>query len=874
MPQQPAQQGFQHLQHQMQASPLPGQQPQQMPMGMANDALPPNMTPNQPQQPFQMPMQQSQQQQPQAPGPPMTPQENAILMEMANRLMQQAPPEEKNQVRANITKRMDPNALNSYAQRGQDPVIVYYRNQALNQYRNDKKRQQLQQQLALSQGQNMSNAAPPMQHQRSMNPSPLNGQTQPPTSMGGNGDFGFLGNMDNIANQQQQGISAQESGQVVVPANGAQRNATPQPGGMPGQQMGHPNNRMSQQHLLMQQRMQAAQQQQQQQQQQSQAQARMNAQSKAAQMGLQGQPGGMGNGPMPPQQSPAMATLNAPLRTPSQMSHTEAQQANSNPAFGQPLDQRFAQGNPRVGPGGAMNVAGFNPALFNNLTQQQRQEISGVPPDKLNEVMHKWNEQRQLNASNMVGRPPIPMPGNNQGQPGQQVPQPGPFNSQNPGNQFNMNGQRPQQPTAMTPQQTMLLQQQIARLQQSNTMQRGNVPPGGMANEQRMMAQMDTLDIPPNLLTHQSMPRGIPPEVKKWGPLKAWVQQNPSIGPEYVEGIKNLQKAHWSNLMRARAQQAGQAGAMQPPGPGGQATMPTIPAGMNAPVAPMGQPPMQFPNGMNVSGQRQIGMAEINSVRNHPSGKMLQASDEQIRMFLMKQQMSQGRQQQQAANMQLQNQQMQNHLAQMNGQPPRPGQPGQPPQNLNARGPNQPPSAQVTAPKQTAAPEAPVSTTNASNANRGPRPQPSNARNAAPTSSPAQPANKLKRASSDDVVEISNPNNQQPARTAPQQPPVQKQPSQQGRQQLTQAQVAALDPEARRRYEMHLKMERFKTIAQEDASIKPAADIYMDQETKANVVIALGGIIQPLQNMGRAVMRWYQVMGNDARLKQFFRLVS
>jgi hypothetical protein len=842
-------------------------------MGMTNDSLPPNMTPNQQQQPFQMPMQQSQQQQPQAPGPPMTPQENAIILEMANRLMQQAPDDEKAQVRANITKRMEPNALNSYAQRGQDPVIVFYRNQALTQFRSDKRRQLAQQMALAQQGQNLSNAAPPMQHQRSMNPSPLNGQTQPPTSMGGNPDFGFLGNMDSITNQQQQGINAQESGQVVVPANGAQRNATPQPGGMPGQQMGHPNNRTPQQHLLMQQRLQAAQQQQQQQQH-SQAQARLNAQSKAAQMGLQGQPGGMGNGPMPPQQSPAMPTLNTPLRTPSQMGHQEAPQANPNTGFGQPLDPRFAQGNPRAGPGGAMNAAGLNPALFNTLTQQQRQEISGVPPDKLNDVMQKWNEQRQLNASNMSGRPPIPMPGNNQGQPGQQVPQPGPFNSQNPANQFNMNGQRPQQGAAMTPQQTMLLQQQIARLQQNNTMQqRGNVPPVGIPNEQRMMAQMDTVDFPPNLLNHQSMPRNIPAEIKKWGPLKAWAQQNPTVAPDFVENIKKLQQMHWTNIMRARASQAGQPGPMQPGGQGGQSTMPTIPAGMNAPVAPMGQPPMQFPNGMNMPGQRQIGPAEINSVRNHPSGKMLQASDEQIRMFLIKQQMNQGRQQQ-VANMQLQNQQMQNHMAQMNGQPPRPGQPGQPQQNLNVRGPNQPPQAQIPASKQPAAPEPPVSTANASNANRAPRSQPNNARNAAPTSSPAQPANKLKRASSDDIVEISNPNGQQPARTAPQQTPVQKQPSQQGRQPLTQAQVAALDPEARRKYEMSLKMERFKQIAQEEMPPKPAADIYMDQETKVNVLNALRGIIQPLQNMGRAVLRWYQVIRDDARLRQFFRLVS
>jgi hypothetical protein len=45
---QPLQQSFSRLQHQMQTSPLPREQPQQQaPMGMAYQGLPPNLTPNQ-----------------------------------------------------------------------------------------------------------------------------------------------------------------------------------------------------------------------------------------------------------------------------------------------------------------------------------------------------------------------------------------------------------------------------------------------------------------------------------------------------------------------------------------------------------------------------------------------------------------------------------------------------------------------------------------------------------------------------------------------------------------------------------------------------------------------------------------------------------
>jgi hypothetical protein len=84
--------------------------------------------------------------------------------------------------------------------------------------------------------------------------------------------------------------------------------------------------------------------------------------------------------------------------------------------------------------------------------------------------------------------------------------------------------------------------------------------------------------------------------------------------------------------------------------------------------------------------RRQISLAEINCVRNHPSGKMLQASDEQIRNYVIRQQMNQERQQQ------VKNMQSQNHMAQIDKQTPRPGEP-QP--NLNVREANQPPPAPV-----------------------------------------------------------------------------------------------------------------------------------------------------------------------------------
>jgi hypothetical protein len=329
MPQQPAQQGFHDLQHQMQASPLPGQQsqPPQMPMGMPNHGMPPNQ-----QQQFQMAVQQSQQQPQQPQNVPFRPQaaqglsrqEMSLVMEMATKMMSDASEQEKNNnLRKGRLGRMDPGTFQRHQDQGMDPPFLFYRNQAIQRLQNEKQQRlaqaQAQAQLSISQqqqGQNDPATAPPMQQQRSMNSSPLNGQTQPPTSVGGAPDLGsFVGNMGNLIDQQQQGAMAQEAGQMVVPASGAQRNATPQPGVMPGQQMNangqrvgpHPNagaqqqqqqlfNSRAEQAQIM--RMQFAVQAQQQQ---AQAKARATAQAKAQQMALQGQPGGIGNSPMPPQ---------------------------------------------------------------------------------------------------------------------------------------------------------------------------------------------------------------------------------------------------------------------------------------------------------------------------------------------------------------------------------------------------------------------------------------------------------------------------------------------------------------------------------------------------------------------------------------------
>ena len=145
----------------------------------------------------------------------------------------------------------------------------------------------------------------------------------------------------------------------------------------------------------------------------------------------------------------------------------------------------------------------------------------------------------------------------------------------------------------------------------------------------------------------------------------------------------------------------------------------------------------------------------------------------------------------------------------------------------------------------------------------------------------------MKRASSDDVVEVPNPNLQQPPRSTPQQTQGTSQSPQAPRfSNLTSQQIAALDPEARKRYEQArlaqanqpnpADVNKLRVIMQEE--IKRARDslpdITMDAQTKLTVTNMLLEILTPLHNMGKAFQRWYQITHDDSRARIFFRTVS
>ncbi|KAK1489848.1 hypothetical protein CCUS01_14574 [Colletotrichum cuscutae] len=488
------QQGFQHLQHQMQASQIPQQG--QMGVNMGNQGGQP-IGPNQ--QMFQMPGGQGRPQN----GIPtdasnLTPHDQQKVMELAQKMASACPDPQKNHYR-NIVQTRFAQRAQEYTAQGKDPVLIWFQHQAFQGLsKNAALARQRQQQGGMPPNMNPAQAQAMMQAGRGqINPAMMNAANM----QSGNGDFGQF-TMESIMNQQKAGILAQEQGQMVVPAsNGPARNATPQPiaggqgQGMPNQpgQNQTPRPNQAQQQLSMQQAQQLKIEQQQ-----SQHAAQMRAQQQARQ--LQGQPNGLGGAP--PSQSPGMNTLNTPMRRPpSAMNPMEGQNGQqANGPFAGTLDPRFNQGNQRpMGAAGNMNMT--NTPLFHSMmasmNPEQRQAVHGLPPDKLNEVMQKWQEQQRKMQMNAMGNP-----GQMQGRPGQL----GQFNVVN-GNQFMNNGMMPQQaqPGAPAPNNQ---QQLIAQQQQMLNRLRNQQTPVAPAHQ----VMMDSMELPPPVLQQVGNQLRAPPE--------------------------------------------------------------------------------------------------------------------------------------------------------------------------------------------------------------------------------------------------------------------------------------------------------------------------------------------------------------------------
>jgi hypothetical protein len=871
------QQGFQSMQHPMQGGQM-NQAQQQLPMNAGMNMGMPNQAgrgigPGQ-----QMVGMGGGQNRPQQTAFPsdmarLSQQDRVKVSELAQKMFNTASDQQKQNTRMQLSQRISPTQMNELTAQGKDPLMWFYQNQAFQVLKANMARiQQGQQPQGMAQNPN-NNQAPMMQQQASQQglrqqqaQIPQQGQQQHGMMNGnqGNNDYNsFAPNMDSIKDQQMNGLMAQQAGQMVVPASaGPNRNATPQPMGQnaPNQQGPNQGQRPPQQP---QQNMNLQQMKMNQVSQQSQAQLQAQQMKQ-----MQNQAGMAAN--MQPSQSPAMNTLNTPVSRPGNMNQAAGQ---GGVQFG---DQRFNQGAQRP------NNQTFQNMLA-SLPQEQRQIVSGLTPDKLNEVMQRWQSKRneqmglnnggQLPPGQMANRPPSQMNQMNPNGGGQM-----PVNMQQPQNGVPMNG-NPQQ-------------MQMPRL---------------APNQQ--LAMMDSMELPPQVLTQ--LQSQLPPEVKKWGQLKIWLQQN-NIPQQLRTQLAAVQQRQFQLALQRRAsimqqQQPGQPGqqlspqqqGQQPQQPGQNNANP----GMQAPGGPgpnplqAGRPQMP----LNIPAHiLQVSPHEIATLRNRP--QFAQASEEQLRNAIlqmkrsswanqqalqMRNQQAQAHAQAQARNQGQGQQGVQNQMgvpqAQMQlQQPPQPNQAPQP-QNMpgaNNMGPNN--AAQQAAQKQPS-----VTPEQARNA----RPQPANNRAQPPNPSPASAPKNLKRPSNDDTIDVPEAAKAAPARPAsqpnqPQQP--------QGPRMLTPQQIAALTPEQRAKYEAMMRAQmnkagqmppqggneilaRLKALGQEEQrqSVRENdPEIPMSQQEYQETADKLKRIVVDMSKIGRGLSRWYGLTRDDQRAKMFFRTVS
>lgn len=806
----PGQQGFQHLQNPMQVSQLPQQAPQ---MGLSlSNGMNPQMTPNQPG--FGMPggPQRTNDQTSQ-----MSDMEKQKVQQLAMHLMSTTSDAQKQQLEAQLNTQISQQMRQQLQQEGKSVLLFYFQQQALRRVQ-AMRQTQMQQRQQQGMPQNAQGMSMQSGQQRPMNPGMMNNMGQPGGQMGP----GPFSNMESIMNEQKQGLLAESQGQLVVPASsGPGRNNTPQPpmGGMhpqnmfgqgPGQQQRPqmPNGLDLQQQAMLKQQMAAS--------------------AQAQRANLQGQPGGL-SGPMPVSQTPAMETLNAPVQRPpvalGQMGGPPGMQGN--PSFGPGLDARFNQ----QGSQGPMNgLANFSDpmmrAMLAQLTPDQQTRFRSMPPEKLNELFTKWKASPQARAAAMQG-----------GRPGQQP--------MNPVNQQNQMGGMP------TPQPNGGMPPHMARM----------LGPGGQPNQMRMRpganmlqhpqaaAFMDSMDVPPQVL--RGIPPGVPPEIKKWGQLKAWVaqQQTPPVPDQIKQKLRQIQINLFQQFMANRGMGGAGVGTGSGAGPGQQ--QPGVPR------------PSPMANAATLA-HIEVTPQDIQSARNSYHEKFKELSDEAVKNFL--QQVKLRRMQ---ANQMAGLQQPQQHP----GQPAQLSVPQPGVSQVPIGGPQSLPQPQPTP----GPPAIPEPTQNASSGAQGPktaRPTQQN-KTMPPNPSPAPAAKSLKRPSTDDLelsAQQSTPTAQRPPSQAGQGPMA----SGPQNTPASASQMANMSLEEKQKF-MQEGGQRFKMILSEEMrnfAPNKFPEVPIPPEQRAGLTAQLMQTTTGYVKVSNILPRWFTEFRDESRLRMFIQAVS
>ncbi|KAK7183250.1 hypothetical protein DPSP01_011806 [Paraphaeosphaeria sporulosa] len=651
-------QGFPNpqLRQQMQASTIPMSQSQSQMGAQGGNMGNPTQAPNNPQQNMQQGQQAPQQQ-------------NIIIGRLTQRLMDQARPEIREQFQ-NEVNNWPADKKQQLLNRGINPLLFRFRQQAENMLKNGKISRDL---LLALQNQGQPNQ---MQQGQMQNQQMNAGQRQP----GQQFDFNAL------ANQQSEAMRVQDQGQQVVPASNNNSNVAAQMGNFPP---GQPQNAaMASRQAAQAAAFQNANANMNMQRQAAQAQAdarvrqQMQQQSLQQQMGtpnLHGQPGGL-NRPLGTPNPNAMSMLNRPMVPPGQPNPSTPQQ-RPQAHVPQMTPQAQAQVDPsqitqlmREAQQRAQQAAGVQGQPLTEQSRMQlipaeldpmvKQQLLKVPEPQFRHILGQYmasaRQRSMMNGAFPGGQPPNGQP-NLMMNPGQNMPMGGMANGlMNAQNIANMRpgGLGQPMPGAMGGQQMPIgqrpgqLPHQARLLHAQQTLQQN---PG-------IISMTDNRIFPPSALNAQ-IRQILPPDVKTWAQLKNWTQQNPNLTPGVdSQKLLLLQVLHFQDLMK-QSQQGGMPGQRPQQPPNGMG--PIAPPAQMTPGAVPNRTPQQQPNMPNL-GPVQVTPQEMQAWRQRLPPQQANATDDQLRNFIMQQKLN-ARRQQQASMLTLQQTQQRNQ-----GQPQAP----------------------------------------------------------------------------------------------------------------------------------------------------------------------------------------------------------
>ena len=878
------------LQHQMQASPIPPPQGQQMgtPMnstvnmqalgvggGTPEKGLqqqPNNFTQNQQLRPNAQPMQMK-----------MTPEDNEAINRLAQQLAATTTAEDRRKIQQNL-QALPAEQLQSMKARGVDPIAVFFRERATKEWQ--------RQRQALAGNPNFTtnlqmNPAAQAQRQGQM-PANMTG-AQGNRGMPGSGQPGgtpFPNTIDHFQGLQADGLKSQEQGQLVVPASNGQginpeqfrkqqfvnsgQLAKQNPGGRMNQPLIPHNPQLSAQ---MQRPQGAEHGQQDKTTNAANLQARVRAEAAARaqqQMALQNQQGLQGvsrsatplsmltrpvgpNGQGPAQPQPQPQSQPQAQGTPQPRPPSRAR----NPGPQAPAPQ-MQQNIPQDGQQSNNQQPVPQPQMPPGLPQSLQLSLSKYPQQQWNSIIEKYKQQAMRQARFPAVAPPmsqtLSQPGQNPHTPNGQmtgdntmtaVPMQHSASAEATITQGPNQGMGPTQQMALQPQQQ---QQQQRRQPDGNRpgpaqMPGQPVPPsltqqGNLLPDlpEHSIAYMDQQPLPRQVYQNVVQRRNLPAQIKTWLHLKQYLTQNPDSQLP-MEKILSIQKLQFHQMLQYMQSRNRSMNDQNRPGSVQSGQGPPPPAQMPPNIQDQPQQGIlqnsQLPANV-MANLPQVTREEIQRVRmNNP--QLAQVPEHQIRAYLTEYRQNEARKRLGLAQQAQNSQQFTFMPGQTSAQPPQPG--------LTRQQHHQAGTAAIPNPGQTAQMHPGMT---GSRPQQKTTPRPASQAKAPPLMSAMnqQPGKGIKRTNDDEVTEVPNPNisvnrgSQQQIATGPPAPPFRV---------LSTDELARLTPEQQKSYrekqnqnQQQMLLAHIARLTEEVRRTTPGLHpLPMDAVTRARVVKVL-----------------------------------